>query len=585
LPPVEREELIGATLAGRYVIERRLGEGGMATVYLAVDRELNRRRVVAKFPDVQGRMDSTSRDRFLLEIRSLSTLEHPHVIKIFDAGQHEDVPYAIVQFAGGGDLKERIKQGPSTPEEVLPWLKVVSEALDFVHRHGYCHRDVKPANIFLDEEGHAYLSDFGIATAMAGADHEATLQFDGDLTTKGAFLGSPLYAPPEAIFRQLSPAYDQYSLAVTVYEVLSGKVPIHRDSGMDLIMVKSHVQPREIKEFVPDLPSACSTALMRALSVKPEDRFANCSDFCDAFAAGVPGAESAAAPRSWRTIGLAGAFAALVALASVWLARQPVPGEPAAAPFTREQEVVIDTLKRVETGSSSAEFEQAIRSCQEHDRRCVPEWFVSETLRSGVIAPYALDLYEVSTQDFEKFVASEGYVTTAEERGFSYHRYVRVPGLDWRTPAPDSAPAHADHPVVHVSWSDAVAFCAAAELELPTEEAWEFAARGEERRNYPWGNDWDDSRATWGHSDFFDGIEAISGHPSGANPLGHEHLSGNVAEWTSTSAEGDRVIKGGSWQNENPAMLRAAARNMESPDYSSSDIGFRCMRALGDDES
>ena len=144
--------ILGVTLAGRYRIESQLGAGGMATVFLARDLELNGRLVVIKFPDAQQLGDPRFRARFLAEIRSLASLDHPHVLKIHDTGEFEQTPFAVVQYVGGGDLSERLAAGVQSPEDALSWLRVIADALDFVHRHGFCHRDVKPANIFLDEE-------------------------------------------------------------------------------------------------------------------------------------------------------------------------------------------------------------------------------------------------------------------------------------------------------------------------------------------------------------------------------------------------------------------------------------------------
>ena len=587
--PDTRDPLLGRTIAERYEIQRRLGEGGMGSVYLAVDLELNRRPVVLKFPDAAGLDDRSFRERFLFEIRSLSALEHPHIIKIYDAGETGETPYAVVQYAAGGDLKQQLAGRQPTPEEILPWFRVVADALDFVHRHGYCHRDVKPANIFLDRDGNAYLSDFGIATAMEGADPDAT-RMDSSLTMQGGFVGSPRYGPPEMVRRKLSPAYDQYSLGVTVYEVLSGRVPLEADTPMNLMMLKAHAPPTPLREHVPELPQAAADAVMRALSIDPTDRFASCSEFFEAFAAALPGASAeAAASRSVPAVAVGAGGALLLALA-LWLlvgrsTAPPVPaappgGEPPTTPLARAgAPLVVESLHRFRTGSSDAEFARAMALCRSYDRRCDESWFLSEPPREGVLAPYALDLHEVSAREFAAFVDRTGHRTTAEERGFSYHRFVRVGDVSWRRPDPDApAAADPDQPVVHVSWSDANAYCRSAGMRLPSEDEWEFAARGDALRMFPFGDAWDDSRASWRH-DGLSGLEIVDGRAPDATPLGHQHMSGNVAEWTSTEAEGDRIVKGGSWQDDNPARLRAAARTAEAADYSSSDLGFRCARS------
>ena len=205
------DSLVGQLLDDRYEIRKSLDRGGMGTVYLAWDRTLER-QVVVKIPHASLMADRTFRERFLQEIRDLSTHEHPAILSIVDSGSHEgshgDVPYAVVQYLRGGNLRERITQqgGQQSREEILEWLPTIAGALDTVHRNGSLHRDVKPANILFDGEGHAVLSDFGIATAIGAADPDApTQEVRRELTVVGTFVGSPAYAPPEAIDRHAHP--------------------------------------------------------------------------------------------------------------------------------------------------------------------------------------------------------------------------------------------------------------------------------------------------------------------------------------------------------------------------------------------
>jgi formylglycine-generating enzyme required for sulfatase activity len=137
--------------------------------------------------------------------------------------------------------------------------------------------------------------------------------------------------------------------------------------------------------------------------------------------------------------------------------------------------------------------------------------------------------------------------------------------------------AQPQHPVVHVSLSDATAFCQSEGARLPTEEEWEFAARGSERRMFPWGNHFDEVAAKWRGSDVA-GLEDVGAHPFGETRAGHQDLAGNAAEWTATRIGDDAVIKGGSWIEQNPVALRGAARMIEAQDYTGSDVGFRCVR-------
>lgn len=583
-------DLVGQTLAGRYVVESHLGEGGMGSVFRARDTELFDRSVVIKVPHAAMLETPMMRERFLSETRSLARVEHPHVIKIIGAGEHEGVPFAVVQYVGGGDLRERVPPGSRVaPEEILGWLPAVAGALDFVHREGLCHRDVKPANIFFDEHGNAFLSDFGIATAMQRSDPEATqLPSQTQLTMGGTFVGSPAYAPPESIVRDISPAYDQYSLAVTVYEMLTGQLP-HPGSGQALLMAKNVDPPTPVDELAPELPPAAADAVMKALSTRARDRFESCSAFAEAFASGL----SAPAPAAGRGRPWVGALAALGGAAAVALlawalwpsghaaskggAVAPEGGPTGSAPVTFEAGSTPDELRRAKALCLQYASQGTDAGAAQLD--CEPAALGDAVAHQVVLHPFALDREEVTNAQFAKFAKATGYVTGAEKQGYSWHRDIQSPGFSWRHPmGPKSSyQDHPDRPVVHVSRADAEAYCKNEGERLPTEEEWEFAARGSERRVFPWGNRFDEAAANWNGSDV-EGLQAVGAHPFGETHSRYEDLAGNAAEWTSTNVEGDAVIKGGSWISRNPAALRGAARMIESPDYTGSDVGFRCVK-------
>ncbi|HIK84800.1 MAG TPA: serine/threonine protein kinase, partial [Myxococcales bacterium] len=189
----DEDQLVGTLLDDRYEIKKALDRGGMGTVYLAWDATL-KRKVVVKIPHARLMTDKTFRLRFLQEIRDLANHEHPAILRIEGSGSHGNVPYAVVQYLRGGNLRERItaQGGQETPDQILEWLPTVADALDTVHRNGSLHRDVKPANILFDERGNAVLSDFGIATAIGAADPDAPTQaVRQELTVVGTFVGSP----------------------------------------------------------------------------------------------------------------------------------------------------------------------------------------------------------------------------------------------------------------------------------------------------------------------------------------------------------------------------------------------------------
>jgi len=269
------EDWTGRVLAGRYRVESRLGEGGMATAYRARDRRLDR-DVVVKVPRPELLLQPGYRERFALEVRHLIQLEHPHVVKIHDAGEDDRVPYAVVQYLRGGDLRERLdRSGCLRPDEIPTWLTPIADALDHLHAADLVHRDVKPDNLLFDERGHAFLSDFGITTAAS----DGTDAHVADLTGTGLVLGAARYSAPESGERAFAPAYDQYALGVVVYEALSGEQPFDAEHPLDLLLAKRQEEPVPLSERVPELPPPLSEAVMRALARDPGARFPSCGQF------------------------------------------------------------------------------------------------------------------------------------------------------------------------------------------------------------------------------------------------------------------------------------------------------------------
>ena len=223
-----------------------------------------------------------------------------------------------------------------------------------------------------------------------------------------------------------------------------------------------------------------------------------------------------------------------------------------------------------------------------------PEGQPDEAPRPVTVPPFRMMLFEVTNAQFAAFVAATGHVTDAERRGFGHvwpGRWIRVPGADWRHrsgPASDLIGLD-DHPVVQVSWRDAGAFCRHHGLRLPSEEEWEFAARGRDGRIFPWGTAAPDAggarRANYGTNeccaaDMSDGYHEtapVGSYPAGVSPFGLHDMAGNVWEWTA-SPDGDSgkyVIRGGGWGN-NPYCLRVSYRHRNPPDIGLDMVGFRC---------
>jgi serine/threonine-protein kinase len=291
---------------GRYQVLRPIGQGGMGMVYLAED-PLLKRRVAIKVVRVTGNARHQAMLRFRREAEISAQLNHPNLVTIFDVGVEEDLgPFLAMEYVEGKSLAKHIKEKNLDQEAAIRVLIQAMRALRAAHRRAIVHRDVKPDNILLSEEGRAKLMDFGIARSMGhmSVDSEVTLvapiHEDGSgesdartralrLTTAGDFLGSPAYAPPEVLKGdEGTPASDRYSFAATAFEMLTNRLP-HPGNGLTEIII--HIL-REPIALPPDLPPRLGTVFQRALSADPEDRYSTLPEFMEELIDALPGPAS-----------------------------------------------------------------------------------------------------------------------------------------------------------------------------------------------------------------------------------------------------------------------------------------------------
>jgi serine/threonine-protein kinase len=280
-------ERLKAALADRYRIERELGSGGMATVYLARDLKHGRPVAVKVLrPDLAA---SLGADRFLREIKITASLNHPHILPLLDSGEVDSFLYYVMPYVEGESLRETLIRERQLPiEEALEITCAVADAVSYAHSLGIVHRDIKPENI-LFEASHAVVSDFGIARAVTAAGDET-------LTETGLALGTPAYMSPEqtAGDTELDGRSDLYSLACVVYEMLAG-VPPFTGPTPQAIMARHAVDPvpplRTVRSTVPD---AVDGAIMRALAKVPADRYRTVRLFAEALVSAPPPEKSIA---------------------------------------------------------------------------------------------------------------------------------------------------------------------------------------------------------------------------------------------------------------------------------------------------
>jgi serine/threonine protein kinase len=253
---------------GPYRIEAVLGVGGMGHVYRAVAPD--GKQVALKLVRAELARDGVFRRRFAREGRIAQQVTHPHVVPVLDQGEHEGVPYLVQLFVGNGTLDDAIKSGTVDTAMAVAVCRQVADGLDALHAQGLIHRDVKPANILLDGQGAAYITDFGLAK-----DSQGSL-----LTRPGQTLGSLDYMAPEQIrSEEVSAATDVYALGCVMYECLCGAPPFADRQGMRVLWAHLQDRPTPPTEKAPGLSPELGATIMRALEKQPSQRPQSASEF------------------------------------------------------------------------------------------------------------------------------------------------------------------------------------------------------------------------------------------------------------------------------------------------------------------
>jgi serine/threonine protein kinase/Flp pilus assembly protein TadD len=286
---------LAAALEGRYALQSELGRGGMATVYLAEDLKHGRKVAIKVLrPDLAASVDG---ERFLREIGIAAQLAHPNIVPLLDSGEAPGLLYFVTPLVGGGSLRERLEREGQLPlRDVVRIAAEAGAGLDFAHRNGFVHRDVKPENI-LFADGHAVLADFGVARACCGPGGvvptgvvPAGSRATRGVTAVGIAVGTPEYMSPEqaAGDPDVGAPSDVYALACVVYEMLAGAPPIRGDTPQATMARQVTEPPRSVRALRPDATAAMEAALLRALAKRPEDRYPSVAAFVAALETEAP---------------------------------------------------------------------------------------------------------------------------------------------------------------------------------------------------------------------------------------------------------------------------------------------------------
>ena len=314
---------LATALADRYRIERELGAGGMATVYLAHDVKHDRKVALKVLrPELSAVIGA---ERFLSEIKTTANLQHPHILPLFDSGEADGMLFYVMPFVDGETVRARLEREKQLP--IADAVRIASEvagALDYAHRHGVIHRDIKPENILL-HDGSALVADFGIALAVSSAGGTR-------MTETGMSLGTPHYMSPEQAMgdRDVDARSDVYALGATLYEMLTGEPPFTGPTAQAIVAKVLTAIPEPVTAYRKTTPSNVADAVTQALQKLPADRFSSAAEFAaalanPAFSFGARRVAAAESKRRWVTFAALGAVALVASglAAWGWLRRPP----------------------------------------------------------------------------------------------------------------------------------------------------------------------------------------------------------------------------------------------------------------------
>ena len=335
---------VTAALADRYHIERELGAGGMATVYLAQDLKHGRKVAIKVLrPELAAVIGA---ERFVREIRTIAALQHPHILGLIDSGELQGTAYYVMPFVEGESLRDRLTREKQLPiNEAVRIAGEVASALDYAHRHGVIHRDIKPENILL-HDGQALVADFGIALAASTAGGSR-------MTETGMSLGTPHYMSPEQAMgeREITARSDIYALGCVTYEMLVGEPPFTGPTAQAIVAKMMTEEPRPLAVQRKTVPPQVEDAVLTALAKLPADRFASAAEFAEALKGSgttrvMPRPQQAARDRAQhRWLFLAGVVVVGLAMLAAWGWLRPATPGPAGV---RKVDVVLPDSAPVE---------------------------------------------------------------------------------------------------------------------------------------------------------------------------------------------------------------------------------------------
>jgi serine/threonine-protein kinase len=631
-PPPDPESGTRWGERGRYVIERRLGRGGMGTVYLATDTLLGRHVALKVLDAGETAEEDARRARLLREARLAAGLEHERIARVYDVGEHDGSTFVAMEYVRGANLRAWMAE-PHEPSEVLAVLAQIAEGLSVLHGSGVIHRDLKPENVMLPAQGGVKLLDFGLAGHITRPAEATASADDGTGTASrsaSAFFGTPGYMAPEQYLGERADARaDVFALGVMIVELVTGERPF-KGGTLGALFKAVLEQPRRLEgSHWERYPARLGEVALRMLEREKESRYVDGAGALEALKAVVAAPVVTVAPAqpavddrpkspSRRVWWLAAGGVVAVAVAAVAGPRvSKVLALRRTLAKTPPLGMVLVNEAVLTVGQSA---DTARRQCDELGSRCNPRLMNYQVPEVRVsVPPFYLDTREVSNRDMVAMLNKlQGQLHVEADEDDHSLRYVRFnAGLDDKGKAPlldlhparggieyslghdfSLRPGREDWPANQVSWFGARLYCSTMGKRLPTENEWEAAARGAGDRPFPWGTDAPRCGAVAVPSDGFlpmapgcsqlESPFVVASAAQDVTPTGIHDLGGNVTEWvdavyvegdrgsvlTDPNAEMPRVLRGGSFFFS--LLSRTSVRNKRPPSYMAYDVGFRC---------
>jgi len=608
----------GTIIDNRYEIKKLIKSGGMGAIYQAVDSRFSNKCAVKEMVISESSHDANYLAyRFQEEAKMLRTLHHPNLPRVIDYFIEKGTYYLVMDFVEGQDLDEILRKygKPGLPEDrVVRWAIDLLDVLSYLHRNNppIIYRDLKPANIMIQKNNNqVMLVDFGIARSI----------MPENINTMTS-IGTPHYSSPEQFDGKVVPQSDLFSLGATMHHLLTGKIP-------------TPCMFKPVRQLNPDISAELEIILEKALALEVEDRYESAvvmkqalieylnqtrqlpdltlstlnkegkagSDLSTRIEGTKKQEESAVTRKKEKTGGLTTElFQKIQALPDMiqTLIRREIRNVKTTQELPEDVEIPETEIKEIQE-TRLPEF----ITCEKDESLMLlipggeywignddnnPHAVEIEKPKNRVdLKPYYIDKYLITNRQYCKFLNRKRMEGAEEQWIYINDTECRIEKLRGRYRVETG---YDDHPVVCVTWHGAKAYAEWSEKRLPSEAEWEAAARGAERREYPWGNEWNPKKCANRCYGGCASLMPVGSFPQGASPFKVEDMAGNVWEWCedwlnaysgSTYTNENfgteyKVVRGGAWFLDNPLHFRSSFRRWYKPGFRYYFLGFRCCK-------